>query len=639
MNRALLGKVGYGLAFAVALPLLLAAWTRALPLPLPVLHAPRAGALLVLLGGGLLAWAMAALWFQGGGLPMNAFPPPRLVRSGPFRILSHPIYVGFVLACAGVALAAGSATGLWLTTPLAALGCTALVLGYEAPSLDRRFGPDRPRPLLALPAPAGGPPALRERLGAAVLVLGLWLLAYLGLQLLGPAPDAVPAHLPGESGWPLWVPAEALYASAYLGVPAAFLLAPGRAALRRLAVQGLAAIAGVSLCYLCLPLVASPRPFEGTGLFAALLRFEHGWTWSAAASFPSFHVVWAGLAAHATAGRGPAWRAGAWTWAVLVAASCVLTGMHALLDVAAAMLLWVPLVQLERLWSALLRAAERLANGWRGWRLGPLRILNHSRYPGLAAALGFLGATALQGHPAGVAVVAGCVLLGAGLAAYRIEGSPQLARPFGFQGGLLGASLAALVLAFTPWGGWPLAASLCMVAPLVQAVGRLRCLVQGCCHGAPTAADRGIRVREPHSRVSLLAHLAEVPIHPTPLYSILGNLAIAALLARLWTLHAPAAFLVGAYLVLSGLARFMEEAYRGEPQTPVAGGLHLYQWAAAATVAAGMAVVLLPSPAVPQAVLPGAAGWTGALLCGAAFAFALGMDFPDSQRRFARLSG
>ena len=635
-------KVAYFLAFAVVLPLLLAGWTRALPLPLPALESPVAGAGLLALGGVLMAWATLALWFQGGGLPMNAFPPPKWVATGPYRLLGHPIYAGFTLACAGTALLAGSATGLWVTTPLAALGCTALVVGYENPSLEHRFGSARPLPYLSLPRGGEGAPDRSERLSAMTLVLGLWAIVYLGLQALGVPPDALDSNVGSERQWPVVLWTEGLYFSAYLAAPAAFLLVARRSALRRLCIQGLAATGIMALLYLCLPFVSPPRAFTGDGVFAKLLRLEHAWTLSAAASFPSFHVVWAGLVATTLSARGTRWKWGAWIWAVLLAGSCITTGMHSRADVLAAMLLWPVFGRVTELWSRLLAASERLSNAWKAWRIGRLRILNHGLFPGLAAGLGFLGVTALQGSVGGMTVVAVLVLLGAGLVAYRIEGSPALSRPFGFHGGMLGAALAMAILAPTPWGGWRLAAALATMAPLIQAVGRLRCLVQGCCHGAPTADPAaGIRIQEPHSRVSALAHLQGVPIHPTPLYSILGNLGVAALLARLWSLQAPLALVTGAYLVLSGLARFMEEAYRGEPQTPILGGLHLYQWIALATVAAGMLVAPLASAPAPVPQLAALGPWhlAAGLLCGLLFAFAMGMDFPESEHRFARLSG
>ena len=121
----------------------------------------------------------------------------------------------------------------------------------------------------------------------------------------------------------------------------------------------------------------------------------------------------------------------------------------------------------------------------------------------------------------------------------------------------------------------------------MQAIGRLRCLVQGCCHGREAAPKVGIRYTHPRSRVTRLSPLGGVPVHPTPVYSMLANLVIGPILVRLWMLRAPLAFVVGMYFLLSGLARFVEEHYRGEPQTPSYGGLRVYQWLAIAWGVAG----------------------------------------------------
>jgi prolipoprotein diacylglyceryltransferase len=161
--------------------------------------------------------------------------------------------------------------------------------------------------------------------------------------------------------------------------------------------------------------------------------------------------------------------------------------------------------------------------------------------------------------------------------------------------------------------------------------------VQGCCHGAPASPSVGIRYVHPRSRVCRLTDLAGVPVHPTPLYSILWNAVPALLGARLWAVRAPLPVIVGAYLILTGLGRFVEESRRGEPQTPVFARLRLYQWIAACTVAAGAVSTCLPA-AVPT---PAPEPSLRAVAAGAVFAlatwFALGVDFPRSNRRFARL--
>ena len=74
----------------------------------------------------------------------------------------------------------------------------------------------------------------------------------------------------------------------------------------------------------------------------------------------------------------------------------------------------------------------------------------------------------------------------------------------------------------------------------------------------------GIRIQHPQSRACNTKNLAGESIHPTQLYSIAGNLVIGLALVRLWFLHAPLALIAGLYLLLTGLARFVEEACRGD---------------------------------------------------------------------------
>src|SRR5664280_1762748 len=66
-----------------------------------------------------------------------------------------------------------------------------------------------------------------------------------------------------------------------------------------------------------------------------------------------------------------------------------------------------------------------------------------------------------------------------------------------------------------------LLASFAMSAPSIQATGRLRCLVQGCCHGRPADENIGICFTHPNSRVNKISGMAGVPLHPTQLYSCL----------------------------------------------------------------------------------------------------------------------
>src|SRR3990172_8702998 len=110
------GKIAYGGMFAIALPGALAWWVLRLEpiVALPEGQAAGAGWAIAGLGALLMGWATLVLRVDGGGLPMSAFPPERWVARGPYRALRHPLYVGAVLGAAGLSLAFGADTGLWI---------------------------------------------------------------------------------------------------------------------------------------------------------------------------------------------------------------------------------------------------------------------------------------------------------------------------------------------------------------------------------------------------------------------------------------------------------------------------------------------------------------------------------------------
>ena len=100
---------------------------------------------------------------------------------------------------------------------------------------------------------------------------------------------------------------------------------------------------------------------------------------------------------------------------------------------------------------------------------------------------------------------------------------------------------------------------------------------------------------------------------------------------------APASMIVGFYLILTGLTRFVEEHHRGEPQTKVHAGLHSYQWLCIAMFAVGAICTCLPSPlALPADAVPPSA-WRVSHAVALIYAFAMGVDFPASNRRFSLL--
>lgn len=638
MTRSALPRVLYGLLFVAVLPAVLLAWAKASEgaIHIATPHSVFWGAVVAVTGAAITLLGMQSLWVSGGGLPMNAFPPPRFVTGGIYAVIPHPIYSGFVFAGAGVSLVFGSASGLWLVTPTVAMGCAALVLGYEMPDLRQRFGGRTVSPWLSDDV---GAPSISSRLRVNFAVLLPWLIAFGAIMVIGKPAGAVATYLPFETHLPVVEWTELPYASTYLVVLITPLLLRSRQSLRTFSLRGWTAILFIFPLYLLLPIFVPPRPFARTTMLGGLLAMERT-SYSGAGAFPSFHVVWALVAAAALGEPGGWRRVLGYAWAVMVAVSCVTTGMHSILDVLAGAAAFAAIANMGRIWRAILGRAERIANSWKEWRIGPVRIINHGAYATLASFVGTLIIGALLGDEYRWVTVSIflCATVGAAFWAQWVEGSPALLRPLGFYGGMIGAMIGALPALWLRANLWTVLTAICIAAPWIQGIGRLRCLVQGCCHGRPAEGVEGIRYTHPRSRVCRLAHFSGIPVHATPVYSILWNALTGLVLLRLLALHCPSTLISGIYLVLSGSGRFVEEAYRGEPQTRIVFGLRFYQWIAVLTVAAGAVITTVNAALMARgfqfkfSLLALAAG------CGAVAWFVTGIDFPESSRRFARLT-
>jgi hypothetical protein len=627
--------------FVIVIPALLVLWARGLQRgisDLPAPGTPRLGWTLAAVGLAVMAAGWWALVHYGEGLPMNISPPAKMVTQGIYRVLPHPIYSGFSLMSAGYFMACDLRPGFWIVTPCVLLGCVAAVLGYERHDMQKRFGATGARAFLHLPDASGAACAVSDRVSAYVLGFLPWLAMRQAAILLGPPSDALGNSVSLDYALPAVPWTGAVYALTYPFVLAAPLVCRQKGELRALVRAGLLASAVGTLCFLLLPFATPSRPLQAPGAWGRFLQVERV-VEGPAGIFPSFHVFWAFLAAWLyarTFGRRPLW----YLLASVMALSSVAAGMDSAVKAAGSLAVFVFAQNGTRLWHGALRTAERVANSWREWRVGRMRIIAHAVYSAAAAAIGVLIASHLAGAEQAkyVLLIGFCVVLGAGIWGQFLKGRSNLARPFGFFGGLIGGTIG--IFAASALGGnlWLLGGALSVASPFVQATGRLRCLMQGCCHGRECAPEAGIVVRQERSRVVYLAHLAHRPIYPTPLYSILYNLILGPLLLRAWTVGAPLPFISGMYLVLGGMGRFVEESYRGEPQTPTLAGLRVYQWLALLATAIGAFLTTMAGPPCTSRVEPVPSAFLYALVLALFTAFSMSMDFPESARRFSRLA-
>jgi phosphatidylglycerol:prolipoprotein diacylglycerol transferase len=98
------------------------------------------GLMALVLGTAWMTWAMWLLWRTGAGLPISHLPPARFVTLGPYAVVRHPIYIGYVAAFAGAGAMAGSVGRSVIVGVLLAWGCAIYAVGFEEARLERRFG-------------------------------------------------------------------------------------------------------------------------------------------------------------------------------------------------------------------------------------------------------------------------------------------------------------------------------------------------------------------------------------------------------------------------------------------------------------------------------------------------------------------
>jgi protein-S-isoprenylcysteine O-methyltransferase Ste14 len=638
--KTIIGKILYGTLFMLALPACLYLWANSTKtfITVAVPHLPVTAMLLLISGCIIVAWGMLSLIIKGEGLPMNAYPPKKFVYTGIYGLIKHPIYAGSGMIAFGCSLYYQSAPGFWMVSPVFCVAMLTFVVGYEDEMIKNAGGYFNRKVFFSLPEQSAAAPMPKDRLKVFVLALLPWLIGYELFIFSGIPPDAIVTNFPFEKSWPVLEWSEIFYLLPYLLVVLVPFVLATRAQVRSFILDVQWAMFAAFFMYLVFPFVVAQRPFTPGSFFGELIYLERSYD-SATAALPAFHVIWAFILSKYFAARFGK----AFFWqllAVLISLSCIGNGSHAVLDVVAGYLIFQLVNKRNSVWNTIRCGAERIANSWKDWRWGELRLINHGFYAGMAAFAGMLivGACLERAHAFTGFCIGLCAIAGAAVWAQWVEGSPRLLRPYGYYGSVVGifVSVAAVsVLCDIPL--MYLLAAFALAGPLFQVFGRLRCLVQGCCHGKPCNPTLGLRFNHPQSRVLKMASLKGMPIYPTQLYSIGSNILIALILFRLVSLHMPVSFIAGSYLILNGLARFAEEALRGEPQTVYWRGLRLYQWLAIVSIAGGAFTTTIHAPEhISMNLHPAAIGW--ALLMGIIATICYGVDFPNSGKRFARLT-
>jgi phosphatidylglycerol:prolipoprotein diacylglycerol transferase len=141
-----------------------------------------------------------------------------------------------------------------------------------------------------------------------------------------------------------------------------------------------------------------------------------------------------------------------------------------------------------------------------------------------------------------------------------------------FYGGVIAALIVALVLVrrygITIWTAADLFAP---GIALGHVIGRLGCLLAGCCYGRPTSVPWAITFTNPVAATNVGTPL-DVPLHPTQLYDAGAELIILFVLLATERRGRPfAGRTFWLYMLLYGASRFVIEFYRGDDRGMIAG--------------------------------------------------------------------
>ena len=162
----------------------------------------------------------------------------------------------------------------------------------------------------------------------------------------------------------------------------------------------------------------------------------------------------------------------------------------------------------------------------------------------------------------------------------------SLARAGGvFYGGLIAAVVVGLWLVRKyKLPVWTTGDLMAPGIALGHVIGRMGCLLAGCCYGRPTSVPWAITFTDPAAAVNVGTPLG-IPLHPTQLYDAGAELIIlAALLLTERRGHKFPGRTFWLYLLLYAISRFIIEFYRGDDRGMAFDALSTSQVVSAAIV-------------------------------------------------------
>lgn len=210
-----------------------------------------------------------------------------------------------------------------------------------------------------------------------------------------------------------------------------------------------------------------------------------------------------------------------------------------------------------------------------GWCVGGTIFYRAARRDGMSAesALSVMAGCAI-GATLGATVMSALFVPWHELPARLAEGSAFFGRTVigGIAGGIVGVEVCKKLIGHARSTGNAFA----LAIPPGHAIGRIGCLLQGCCFGTPTSLPWGVRY--PSLSFAHASHVARgvlpsaaatsLPVHPAPLYEFAFDLCLWGLLLVARSRLRAEGSLFRLYLTSYAAFRFLAEFFRGDSEAP-----------------------------------------------------------------------
>jgi phosphatidylglycerol:prolipoprotein diacylglycerol transferase len=242
--------------------------------------------------------------------------------------------------------------------------------------------------------------------------------------------------------------------------------------------------------------------------------------------------------------------------------------------------------------------------------IGPLTIHTYGFLVALGALVGLL--VSIRGSDASgmsrqqvmdmIFMIILCAIVGSRLTFVLINYAYFLERPLAafklWEGGLVFSGGFVLVLLFVGWyirrhrlPLWSIGDLFAPAVAISQGLGRLGCLMAGCCYGKPSDIPWAITFNHPQS---LAPH--HVPLHPTQIYASLSGFIIFFILILIRQKKKFEGQVFLWFVILHSTSRLIVERFRGDDRGVIAGtALSVTQVVTLVLLVAGVVLLVILS--------------------------------------------